>query len=129
AVVCYVLTNHSDLVRQGVASAREQVAVAARNFSAATERSERPGGGLSTGDDSTKLHPSRVKALAAQMTELSHEQLWTVMNDRDFDRRAAASQVLLSRADIPASTQGIQVIKDRYFHSGRTDDLKIGFGY
>jgi hypothetical protein len=128
AVVFYLWTNHPDLVRRSVRSAREQVAVAARNLSVATSADD-TNDTSELADDSTRVHPTRAKALATQMSELSHEQLWAVMDDSDFDRRAAASQILLHRADIPASKQGLQVIKDRYFHSGRTDDLKNGFSY
>jgi hypothetical protein len=127
ALVCYVMTQHPDLVREGFEAAREQISVAARNISTATEHSEttsrRPPG------DSVRSNPSRVRALTAQLASLSNEQLWGVMDDSDFDRRAAAARVLLDRAEIPASTQGVQVIKDRYFRSGRSDDLKLGFSY
>jgi hypothetical protein len=128
ALVCVLLTKHPELVRQGIRAARQQIAVAARNLSAATA-SDRADPEQRASDDSTRIHPRRVKDLSTQMADMSRDELWAVMNDSDFDRRAAAGRVLLSRAEIPASTQGIQVIKDRFFRSGRGDDLKTGFSY
>jgi len=126
ALVCFVLTKHPELVRAWIRTARQQMAVAARNISAATDRSD--GASQPTGD-SVQIHSRRASDLATQMADMSRDNLWAVMDDSDFDRRAAAGKVLLNRAEIPPSTQGIQVIKDRYFRSERTNDLKTGFSY
>src|SRR5262245_8093927 len=128
AVVCFVVTKHPELVRKGVRVARQQIAVAAPNISAATD-TDRSEGESQAADDSTRIHPKRARELATQMSDMSQDELWAVMDDSDFDRRAAAGRILLSRAEIPASTQGIQAVKDRYFRSGQTNDLKTGFGY
>jgi hypothetical protein len=129
AIIVYVLMNNPDLVRQGLEMARQQLAIAARNLSEASERTDWGSGRQEPDSDSTQVRPGRARALAAQMADLSHEQLWAVMDDVDFDRRAAAGQVLLDRAGIPASAPGIDVVKERYFRSGRANDLKIGFAY
>ena len=129
AVLFYVLSNHMDLVHRGVAAAREQVAVAAQNISSA-----RPGGDSQRGQDadepqaqSTEINVARARALVTELKGLSSDELWSVMDDSDFDRRAAAGAILLRRANIPASSQGVDEIKRRYFKSGRVEDLQTGF--
>jgi hypothetical protein len=129
ALFCYVLTKHPELVKKGVQAAREQLAVATRNLAAATSSEHRSRDSYEPDDASPRIHSGRARALAGDMEQMSHDELWAVMDDSDFDRRAAASQILLSRADIPASSDGIQVVKERYFRSGKTDDLKTGFSY
>lgn len=124
ALVCYMLTKHPDLVRKGMMAAREQIGVAARNISAATSSNSDD-----EADEPIRIHPRRARDLAGPMANMSRDQLWAVMEDSDFDRRAAAGKTLLARADIPPTSDGIQIIKDRYFRSGQTDDLKTGFAY
>lgn len=131
AVIFYVLSNHPDLVHRGAAAAREQFAVAARNISSTTagDKSAGSSDALELQEQSNAINPARSRALAAEMKGLSSNELWNVMDDSDFDRRAAAGAILLRRADIPASPQGVDEIKRRYFKSGRTEDLMTGFSY
>lgn len=126
AACFYLWTNHPELVRQGYASAREQLAVAARNISKATSPDHRDDlwDSVSEGPASNSDRHD-----TSQLSSLSHDELWAVMGESNFERRAAASRILLKRAKIPASAQGIPVIKDRYFQSGQPDDLKTGFSY
>ena len=137
AVIVFVLTRHPDLVRRGVTAAREQVAVASRNLSATTTRSSNTFSGDSddgssafeSQEQSTAIDPTRARALVSELKGVSSNELWNAMDESDFDRRAAAGAILLKRAGIPASPQGIDEIKRRYFKSGRTEDLMTGFSY
>jgi len=127
AVLFFVLTQHPDLVHRGVAAAREQIAVATRNISAneGSDRSE----AREPQEQSTEINATRARALVSELKGLSSDELWSVMDDSDFDRRAAAGAILLRRANIPTSTQGVDEIKRRYFKSGRDEDLQTGFSY
>ena len=131
AVIFYVLANHPDLVHRGVAAAREQISVAAHNLTNAASRH----GSAKDADDyepeqrSTTIDPARARALVPELKNLSSDELWSVMDEPDFDRRAAAGAILLRRAGIPATAQGVDEIKRRYFKSGQTEDLQAGFSY
>jgi hypothetical protein len=136
AVVCYLVVNHPEWVESGVAKAREHLAVAAGNISRATAGTNSGGDSLrnsfassSSSSTTTEINMGRVKSLVADMKSLSHEELWAVMDDADFDRRAAAGRILLRRADIPANDQGVTVVQQRYLRSSDPDALKTGFSY
>lgn len=131
ALIMYVLTQHPDLVRRGFTAARDQVAIAARNIGSPDDADspEISSDEYEPESQSTEIDPTRARALVAEMKGLSADELWNVMDDSDFDRRAAAGAILLRRAKIPASAQGVDEIKRRYFKSGRTEDLQSGFSY
>jgi hypothetical protein len=129
AVLFYVLSSHPDLVHRGVAAAREQFAVATRNISSVKFGNDSHEGsdGYEPQEQSTDINPTRARSLIAEMKGLSSDELWDAMDDSDFDRRAAAGAILLRRANIPDSPQGVDEIKRRYFKSGRVEDLQTGF--
>jgi hypothetical protein len=129
ALIMYVLTQHPDLVRRGVTAAREQASIAARNISATSDGETTQADADLYEPQSTAIDRTRAQALAAEMNGLSSDQLWNVMDESDFDRRAAAGSILLRRAKIANAPQGVDEIKRRWFKSGRTEDLQSGFSY
>jgi hypothetical protein len=63
------------------------------------------------------------------MNGLSWDELWRVMDEDDFDRRAAAALVLLGRAEIPTTADGVDVVNRRYIRSSRPETVQTGFSY
>ncbi len=131
ALAFFVFANHPETVHRGIEAAREQIAVASENISrvAAGDRSGTHDENSNHAGQSTTVDAARARGLVVEMKTLSNEELWAVMDETDYDRRAAAGTLLLRRAHIPPSEQGVDAIKSRYFRSGSTEDLMTGFSY
>src|SRR5207244_9894297 len=102
-----LLSTHPEWFRRAIAVGRAQLGVAARNVTAATSSARR----YQPEDRPTTIDYARVRALVPSMKSLSSDQLWQVMGDDDYDRRSAAGQILLARAGIPVSAEGIDVVR------------------
>lgn len=122
SALCYVLSHRPEWLEKAAAACREHLAVAGRNLSAMS--------GQAFDDDApTTIDFSRARRLAAQMEDWSDARLWAVMGDNDYDRRAAAGQILLARAGIPANDSGIDIIRQDYFRPRRPEGIMTGFSY
>jgi HEAT repeat protein len=121
----YVCTNHSDKIHETFALARDQLRLASSNVSAIAtdEPSSRPE------DQPITIDYARAKRLAGSMRSMSAEELWRFVQDSDYDRRAAAGQVLLSQAGIPISSDGIDAVRRQYLTSSHVEDRMTGFSY
>ncbi|GEM_PF-4664597 len=121
----YVCTNHSDKIQEAVSLARDQLRLASDNVTAIAtdESSARPQ------DQPVTIDYAKVKRLAASMRTMSTDELWQAMEDNDFDRRAAAGQVLLSQSGIPMSGEGIEAVRRQYLSSPQVEDRMTGFSY
>lgn len=138
----YIYSNHPEWIEQTTDVAREQFHVAVSNLSeSATGRSDRSEDGDDAGtrsgrsrrfapeDRPTTIDFDHVSRLTPEMKRLSSDELWVVLGEDDYDRRAAAARVLLGRANIPANEDGVEVVRRDYFRSRRADDITAGFSY
>ena len=131
AVAFYVFANHPEWVHRAVDMGKEQIAVASRNVAALargeqTSSSDRDD---QSPENNTEIDYARVRKLASSMKGLSTDDLWQVMDEDDYDRRAAAAQVLLGQAGIPATAQGVEELNRRYIRSSRPESVQTGFSY
>ena len=124
----YAMHTHPEWVHRVAEVARQELSVAARNCSsvAAHKLGSRV---FHPEERSTTIDRSRVRALTPEMNKLPSEQLWQVMGEDDYDRRAAAGQALLSRNRIPASAEGVEMIRRRYLRSRNPEEVTSGFSF
>jgi hypothetical protein len=124
----YAMSTHPEWVHRASDVAREQIAVARRNYSslASHKLNHQP---YRPEERRSAIDRARVGVLAGELSDRSSEQLWQVMNGDDYDRRAAAAQILLARNRIPATSEGIDVVRRRYLRSRKAEDVAAGFSY
>jgi hypothetical protein len=93
AVACagyYVISNHPEWGREAVEVGRRQLEVATRNLKAAVAED------VDRGDSrSAEIDVARVERVVPTMERLGSDALWRVLYEGDWNRRAAAAQVLL----------------------------------
>ncbi len=121
----WVCTHHSDKIHEAITLARDQLRLASSNVTAiaSDEPSSRPE------EQPVTIDYARVKRLAGTMRTMSTDELWQAMGDSDYDRRAAAGQLLLAQAGIPISGEGIEAVRRRYLTSPHVEDRMTGFSY
>jgi hypothetical protein len=128
SVAFYVMGNHPEWVQRTVALGRRQIAVASRNVSAmASSENASPASRLE--DRPTTINSTRARQRVSDMKALPADELWQVMDGDDYDSQAAAALVLLARAKIPASAEGIAVVNRKYLKSNRPELVRTGFSY
>jgi hypothetical protein len=142
--VFYIVTQHPEWLSRAVEIGKEQIQIAQRNISAVTSSSDKPqqdappkpaarrssrNQRYEPDPRSATIDRDRAGALLPGLQHKSWDQLWAMMAESDFDRRAAAAQVLLARAGIPSSSDGVDVVQERYLRSRRPDELRAGFSY
>ena len=124
----YSLSHHPDLIHQTVDIGREQLELASENISGMLQKDAFAGNNPLPAE-SADLDDSQVQRLVPQMRSMSTERLWRVMDEDDFNRRAAAACVLLHRSNIPATAEGVKIVQQEYLLSGGSEDASTGFSY
>jgi hypothetical protein len=64
-----------------------------------------------------EIDMDKVRALLPEYRSKSRQQLGAAQDETDFNRRAAASYVVLEQAGVPLSAEGVGVVESQYLDS------------
>ncbi len=132
AVAFYVFANHPELVHRAIDAGKEQLTFASRNVSALASGDNVESAAESNEPTAlrvTAIDYDRVSRLVPTMKGESSDDLWGVMDEDDYDRRASAAQILLGRARIPVTPHGVAAVQQKYLRSSQPESLQTGFSY